>query len=125
MYIYFVHSYIDIFHHFVFPARSLLKKYYPILLDKFPDDHVTTIGIFSEQVSIDDRFFNEILSTVNPREANERILNAIIVMLKHDDQILEMCSLAKTVMRSARFSTEMLEFEIRMFINLYVTYICI
>jgi len=99
---------------FIFTARSLLKKYYPILLDNFPDDHVTTIGIMSEMVSsVDDRFFNEILSTVNPREANERMLNAIIIMLKHDDQIMEMCKLAKLVMRSARFSKEMLEFEIR------------
>ena len=78
----------------------------------------------SEQVSsVDDRFFNEILTTVNPREANERILNAIIIMLKHDDQIMEMCKLAKLVMRSARFSKEMLEFEIRMLINLYIAFI--
>jgi len=100
-----------------FTARSLLKKYYPILLDQFPDDHITTIGIMSEQVPIDDRFFNEILTTVNPKEANERILNAIIMMLKHDDQIMGMCKLAKLVMRSARFSKEMLDFELSMYIH--------
>jgi len=98
-------------------ARSLLKEYYLILLDKFPDDHVTTIGIMSEQVGIDDRFFNEILSTTNPREANERILNSIIIMLKYDEQIMEMCKLAKLLMRTGAFSKEILEFEIR-------TYMC-
>ena len=71
----------------------------------------------SEQVPIDDRFFNEILTTVNPREANERILNSIIIMLKHDDQIMGMCKLAKLLMRSARFSKEMLDFELSAYIH--------
>ncbi|XP_065903832.1 uncharacterized protein [Dysidea avara] len=93
--------------------RSLLKKYHPILLDNFPDDHVTTIGIFSEHVPINDRFFNEILSTVNPREANERMLNTIIILLKDDDQIMGLCKLVKLLMRSARFSKEVLDFEIQ------------
>jgi len=104
---------------FIFTARSLLKKYYPILLGNLPDDHVTTIGIMSEQLtSIDDHFFNEILSTVNPREANEKILNAIILLLREDDQIMSLCRLIKMLLKSARFSQEMLDFEISMCVRM-------
>ena len=94
-------------------------------MEKFPDDHVTTIGILSEHLtSIDDAFFNEILSTVNPREANEKMLNAMILLLREDDQIMSLCRLFKMLIKSARFCEEMLDFEISTYVHMYILYVC-
>ena len=87
-----------------------------MLLASLPDDHVTTIGILSENVEIDETFFNEMLSLTDHNVANEKILNAVILMVNRDGQIRGFSQLLKLLMKSdCRSSHEMRMFEIGKF----------
>jgi len=89
-----------------------LKKYYEILLDCFTDDHVTTLCTLCEIVKVDEGFFNQVLSMTNTKEANRRILNALISMLKSDNQLVGFCEVFKALINiRKRFSKEIIEFE--------------
>ena len=97
-----------------------MRKYYNILLDCFSDDHITTIGLLSGTVSMREGFFEEIIAHTDPREANERVLNAIIGKLEHDEQLVRVCEIIKAVIGSKQDSDEFLEFEIGKYVLLYV-----
>ena len=90
---------------------ALLRKYYSSLLDCFSDDHITTIGLLSETVSLREGFFEEVIAYTDPREANERILNAIINNMERNDQLLRACELIKALIGSKQYSEVFLEFE--------------
>ena len=92
----------------------MLKKYYNIILESLPDDHTTSISLLSENgenAPVDEGFFSEILSTTDCREANCRILNAVILMMKEDRNIMGLCKLVMMLVGSKKFSKEILEFE--------------
>ena len=87
-----------------------------MLLASLPDDHVTTIGVISESIGIDETFFNEILSLTDHNIANEKILNAVILMVNRDSQIRGFSQLLKLLMKSdCASSHEMRMFEIGKF----------
>ena len=89
----------------------MLKKYYNIILESLPDDHTASISLLSENAPVDEGFFNEILSIADCREANCRILNAMILMMKEDRNIIGLCKLVTMLVGRKRFSKEILEFE--------------
>lgn len=92
---------------------ALLKKYYQVLLANFPEDHVTTVSILSETVPVSEVFFDDVISLTDHNLANEKILNAMIMMMNRDSQIGGFCQLAKLLIRrDGRSSKELLEFEI-------------
>lgn len=93
-------------------AVVLLRKYYNILLDWFPDDHITTVALLNEIVPLKAEVFEEIIAYTDPKEANERMLNSIIRLVEHDEQFLRICELVKPLIGSKRDSDEFLEFEI-------------
>ena len=110
---------------------AVLKKYYGIILASLPDNHTKSISVLSENAPVDEAFFNEILSLTDCKEANHRILNAIILMMKSDNNIIGVCKLVRMLVGSKRFSKEILEFEsgkviTKSFIRIYITciYIC-
>ena len=90
---------------------AVFRKYYSSLLDCFSDDHITTIGVLSEAVSLREGFFEEVIAYTDPREANERILHAIIIYMDRDDQLLKVCLLIKALIGSKKYSESFLEFE--------------
>ena len=90
---------------------AVLKKYYSIILESLPDNHTKSISVLSENAPVDEAFFNEILSLTDCKEANHRILNAIILMMKSDNNIIGVCKLVKMLVGSKRLSKEILEFE--------------
>ena len=101
-------------------ALAVLRKHYHMLLASLPEDHVTTIGILSENVEIDETFFNEMLSLTDHSVANEKILNAVILMVNRDTQIRGFSQLLKLLMKSdCRSSHEMRTFEIGKFTHVY------
>ena len=89
----------------------MLKKYYNIILESLPDDHTTSISLLSENAPVDEGSFSEILSTTDCGEANCRILNAVILMMKEDRNIMGLCKLVMMLVGSKQFSKEILEFE--------------
>ena len=92
---------------------AVLRKHYHMLLANLPDDHVTTVGIFSESVPVGEVFFNEVISFTDHNIANEKILNAAIMLVNYDTQFKGFAQLAKIlVKRDCKFSREMLEFDI-------------
>ena len=97
-----------------------MRKYYNILLNCFSDDHITTIGLLSATVSLREGFFEEIIAHTDPREANERVLNAIIGKMEHDQQLVSVCEIVKAVIGSKQDSDEFLEFEIGKYKCTYV-----
>ena len=100
---------------------AVLKKYYGIILESLPDNHTKSISVLSENAPVDEAFFNEILSLTDCKEANHRILNAIILMMKNDSNIIGVCKLVRMLVGSKRFSKEILEFESgKSFIQIYV-----
>ena len=101
----------------LFTAIALLRKYYNILLDCFSDDYITTIGLLSEIVTLKEGFFEEIIAYTNPREANQRILNAIVISLDHDQRLLRVCQLVKALIGSKQDSEEFLEFELGKYVR--------
>ena len=97
-------------------AIALLRKHYNKLLTSMPDDHVTTIGLLSESIPLHEVFFDEIISLTDHRVANERILNALILHLDHDNQMKGFCTVVKLIVkRECQFSNDMLMFEMGMF----------
>lgn len=119
---------------------AILKKYYSIILESLPDNHTKSISVLSENAPVDEAFFNEILSLTDYKEANHRILNAVILMMKSDNNIIGVCKLVRMLVGSKRFSKEILQFEsgkiltvnlnidIRTYIHIcmYVrTYVCV
>ena len=98
-----------------------------MLLANLPDDHVTTVSILSESVSVDEVFFNEVISFTDHNIANEKILNAVIMMVNRDTQFKGFAQLAKLlVKRDCKFSREMLEFDIgKVYVSSYtqLTYV--
>ena len=87
-----------------------------MLLTSLPDDHVTTVSILGEHVEIDDVFFNEIISLTDHSIANEKILNAVILMVNRDGQIRGFSQLLKLLMKNDfRSSYDMGIFEIGKF----------
>ena len=90
---------------------AVLKKYYNVILESLPDDHTASISLLSENAPVDEGFFSEILATTDYREANCRILNAMILMIKEDRNIIGFCKLVAMLVGSKRFSKEILEFE--------------
>ena len=101
-------------------AIALLRKHYNKLLTSMPDDHVTTIGLLSESIPLHEVFFDEIISLTDHRVANEKILNALILHLDHDNQMKGFCTVVKLIVkRECQFSNDMLMFEMGMF------YLCI
>ena len=90
---------------------AVLKKYYSIILESLPDNHIKSISVLSENAPVDEVFFNEILSLTDCKEANHRILNAVILMMKNDNNIIGVCKLVRMLVGSKRFSKEILEFE--------------
>ena len=81
--------------------------------------------MLSETVSLREGFFEEVIAYTDPSEANERILNTIIIIMERDEQLLRVCELIKVVIGSKQYSEEILEFETGKFKTLYVrTYIC-
>ena len=93
-------------------AIAVLRKYYSSLLDCFSDDHITAISLLSEAVSLREGFFEEVIAYTDPRDANERILNAIIINIERDEEILRARQLIKLLIGSKQYSEEFLEFEI-------------
>ena len=84
-----------------------------MLLANLHDDHVTTISILSENVPLDEVFFNEIISFTDHNIANEKMLNAIVMAVSSDTDLRGFCQLVKNLVKiQCRFSREMLEFEI-------------
>jgi len=81
-------------------------------LDCFSDDHIRTIGLLSEMVSLKEGYFEEVIAYTDPREANQRILNSIIIFMDCDSQILRVCELIRVLIGSKQHSKEFLEFEI-------------
>ena len=97
-------------------AIALLRKHYNKLLTSMPDDHVTTIGLLSESIPLHEVFFDEIISLTDHRVANEKILNALILHLDHDNQMKGFCTVVKLIVkRECQFSNDMLMFEMGMF----------
>ena len=89
-----------------------------MLLANMPDDHVTTVSILSENVPLDEMFFNEIISFTDHNFANEKILNGIVMAINRDIDFKGFCQLIKNlVKRECRFSKEMLQLEIG---NVYI-----
>ena len=92
-------------------------------MESLPDDHVTSISILSENVPINESFFEEVLSLTNHKLANEKILNAMIYLLRKDDQMKGFCRLTKLLIsENTKYSREILQFEIGTYIFLY-TYV--
>ena len=97
-------------------AIALLRKHYNKLLTSMPDDHVTTIGLLSENVPIHEVFFDEIISLTDHQVANEKILDVLILQLENDNQMKGFCTLFKLIIkRECQFSNDMLMFEMGMF----------
>ena len=54
------------------------------------------------------------------KEANRRILNAVICILKSDNQLVGLCEVVKALISiRKRFSKEIIEFEIGKVIDMY------
>ena len=96
---------------YLFIAIALLRKYYYTVLDCFPDDHITTIGLLSGMIGLREGFFEEIIAYTDPREANQRILNAILLKVTHDGQFIIAYELIKALIGSKQHSKEFVEFE--------------
>ena len=93
-------------------AFAVLRKYYDALLECFSDDHITTISTLCEVIPVSEGFFNKVLS-MTYKEANRRILNALLCGLKNDNQLLALCEILETLIsQEKRFSKEIFEFEI-------------
>ena len=92
-------------------AIALLRKYYDTMLEYFPDDHITTIGLLSGMVRLRGGFFEEVITCTDPRDANQRILNAIFLKMEHDGQFAIACELIKALIGSKQHSKEFVEFE--------------
>ena len=119
----YVRTYVCVYDCTCCTAIAVLRKYYSSLLDCFSDDHITTIGLLSETVSLREGFFEEVIAYTDPRDANERILNAIIMNMERDEEILRACQLIKLLIGTKQYSEEFLEFEIGMYVSVYYTYV--
>jgi len=83
-----------------------------MLLESFIDDHVKTINILRQIMTVDERFYGEVISMNDHKKANVRILNSIICVIKNDKQLVEFCEVVKSLISVRKqFSIEMLEFE--------------
>ena len=94
-----------------FTAIVLLRKYHDVILDYFPDNHITTVGLLNGVVALREGFMDEIIACTDPREGNQRMLNAIVIILEHDRELVRACELVKALIGDKKYSKEFLEFE--------------
>ena len=88
----------------------MIKKYYNVIIDCFFDDHIISIGILNSIMHVEERFFNEIISITDHRKANQRMLNALIVILKSDDQMKNFCDAVLALCTRDKLCKEIVEF---------------
>ena len=80
--------------------------------------------MLSAIVSLREGFFDEVIAYTEPRDANERILNAIIINMERDEEILRASELIKALIGNKQYSKEFLEFEIGMYVCGHYVYVC-
>jgi len=73
----------------------MLHKYYDMLWQSFPGDHLITLSRLCELLPVDERLVETIVSYSSADMANKRILNAALSNLKHDSLVLGFCALVE------------------------------
>ena len=91
---------------------ALLRKYYKHMIQYLPDDHLATLSLLSENVHVEDFFFDQVLNCTNSKRANMKILNSIMMMIKEDDQLNSFCKVLRDLAGSKPITREILEFQI-------------
>ena len=73
----------------------MLHKYYDMLWQSFPRDHLITLSRLCELLPVDEGLVETIVSYSSADMANKRILNAALSNLKHDSLVLGFCALVE------------------------------
>ena len=114
----------------IFTVILVLRKYYSNLADSFFDDHITTMGILQTKFYVKDTFFSDIISMTDHKMANQRMLNALMILIQADNQMMNFCGAVLDLCSRDKFCDELVEFTkgrfynyIRTVVRKYVWYI--
>jgi len=66
----------------------MLHKYYEMLWQSFPQDHLITLSRLCDLLPVDEGLVKTIVSYYSSDMANKRILNAALSNLKDDSELL-------------------------------------
>ena len=61
-------------------------------------------------IRVDEKFFNEIISMTDLRKANQKMYNALIVILKSDNQMMDFCNTVLSLCCRTKLCKEILDF---------------
>ena len=80
---------------------AVLKKHYHTLLKSVPEDHMITLGRLSQTTELSDQTVNQVISCSSSEEANQMILDYIIVTIKCDSDLLEFCTTVEKLLENS------------------------
>ena len=86
----------------------MLKKHYYTLLKSFPSDHMISLNRLCQLADISDQTVDEIISCSSPQEANEKILDYLIVDIKNDNSLLDFCDAIEKIVGNDSVALESL-----------------
>jgi len=69
-------------------GRAMLHKYYDMLWQSFPQDHLITLSRLCDLLPVDEGLVETIVSYSSADMANKRILNAALSNFKDDRELL-------------------------------------
>ena len=89
----------------------MLHKYYDMLWQNFPRDHLITLSRLCDLLPVDEGLVETIVSYSSADMANKRILNAALSNLKEDSEILGFSVLVEQLMETSGRSKIMEKFK--------------
>ena len=107
----------------------MVKKHYYKLLKEFPSDHMISLSRLCLLADISDQTVDKIISCSSSQEANETILEYLILDIKNDNNLFDFCdALEKIVgkdsatLESLRSGKMFVHKQINIYINIYNKY---
>ena len=86
----------------------MLHKYYDMLWQSFPQDHLITLSRLCDLLPVDEGLVETIVSYSSSDMANKRILNAALSNLKNDSELLGFSVLVEKLINNPE-KTKMIE----------------
>ena len=89
----------------------MLKKYYNVLWQNFPQDHLETLGRISKLARLADHMVDAIVSSSTSDEGNQKILNICVLSIDKNNLLLEFADLIDNIINNPKLSIMMRVFK--------------